>query len=257
MHLIHNQDKSEFVSSAQNENVSLEQIIDLEKETINPTNMGKDTTNPDDKKIYRFAGYDLTEIELSRLDPTVLYGHGWLNDNLIEALASHFIKKTSYYLINCAVSYNMLFKGKQDILKRSKLDRYSALFGFVNLNLNQHWGFFFANRTSKTFYYLDPNKATSYEKNKSLKNWKNFIKIRTDISEEYESWTLGEFSHTKQTDGFNCGVICLKFLECILNNTFECVFDDAILKEYRSTLLEIVKANWRLKKITWEGEKTC
>ena len=53
----------------------------------------------------------------------------------------------------------------------------------------------------------------------ALRKWMNFIKVRKDYSGN--EWELGLFSHDKQTDGFNCGVICLKFLEILIQRATE------------------------------------
>lgn len=36
---------------------------------------------------------------------------------------------------------------------------------------------------------------------------------------EAAEWKLKQLKHYKQTDSYNCGVLCLQFIECLVNNT--------------------------------------
>ena len=119
--------------------------------------------------------------------------------------------------------------------------------------MNKHWSLFLADSKkklgTKLVYYLDSLQASCFDKKVALRKWMDFIKIRKDYSGD--EWELGLFSHAKQTYGFNCGVICLKFLEILIQRATDkgddkvdmaITFNDKSLHEYREYLLsQIIK----------------
>ena len=178
------------------------------------------------------SGFTLSKDELGRLDPLVLHDKGWLNDNLIEAISSLLTKKKQVYILPCQVSYHICIQGRIDILTRTTtLSRNKYIIGFNNIYTNKHWSLFCVVLESKKVYYLDPMGASEMDKKNALKKWLNFIKSRKDFSEV--GWELGNFEHDLQNDSFNCGVICLKFMETLLQGVTDnhakslvCKYDD-------------------------------
>ena len=92
----------------------------------------------------------------------------------------------------------------------------------------------------KLFYYIDPFIAKSTEISAKFKIWKTFISNRTKTN---EIWKCGTFKHSKQLDSYNCGVICIIFIDVLLDDIFTCNFDDNNLIEYREKLYQLLIDN--------------
>ena len=103
--------------------------------------------------------------------------------------------------------------------------------------LDQHWRLCFANNSTHAFYCIDPFTAIKTMQNKKLKIWSQFASTKSNSNTK---WALGDFEHTKQTDFYNCGAICLLFLEKLLNEEFTCNFDDKFLIDYRKKMYDLL-----------------
>ena len=96
----------------------------------------------------------------------------------------------------------------------SNLDDYDSLLMDLNIN-NNHWVLVYINRISQTFYYIDSfTRSTRSEMTKGneiLPMFKNFIKDKRNN----QTWINTNFQvqfirHSRQTDGYNCGVYAMK-----------------------------------------------
>ena len=87
------------------------------------------------------------------------------------------------------------------------------------------------------FYYLDPFQASNEEEAGKKRSWLMFASTRSAITIQ---WQIGTLEHSLQTDTFNCGVICLLFMESLLLNKQICNFDNNLLIDYRSKLFDII-----------------
>jgi hypothetical protein len=74
-------------------------------------------------------------------------------------------------------------------------------------------------------------------KRRKLETWSQFVSSKSKSSNK---WTLGDFKHSKQTDSYNCGVICLLFLENLFLEQFNGEYDDKILIDYRKKLFDLL-----------------
>lgn len=79
-----------------------------------------------------------------------------------------------------------------------------------------HFTLFFANFEEKTFCYIDPMGAKCETVSEICKK---FLEILGEMGIASEDWRFVEKSHTKQTDWYNCGVLCCQFSECLIKNT--------------------------------------
>ena len=123
-------------------------------------------------------------------------------------------------MINCQSSYEICIQGRTQLLTRTTtIMKKKVIVGFNNVLMNKHWSLFFADTERRLIYYLDSLSDNANENKKVLRKWVNFIKSRkVYITGE---WQLGLFEYTKQTDSINCGVICLKFLETLIQGIMD------------------------------------
>ena len=118
----------------------------------------------------------------------------------------------------------------------------NIIVGFLNLNCN-HWAAICAIKDFKKFFYIDPFVADESELNLAFQNWNKFMASRpTGEFPRQKDWEIGIFNHDKQTESFNCGVLCIKFLETIIvDNLSVFRFKDDSIKDYRSEYLKYLQ----------------
>ena len=118
----------------------------------------------------------------------------------------------------------------------------NIIVGFLNLNCN-HWAAICAIKDFKKFFYIDPFVADESEINLAFQNWNKFMASRpTGEFPRQKDWEIGIFNHDKQTESFNCGVLCIKFLETIIVDNLSVLrFKDDSIKDYRSEYLKLLK----------------
>ena len=96
----------------------------------------------------------------------------------------------------------------------SNLDDYDSLLMYLNVN-NNHWVLVYINRISKILYYIDSDtrspRSETQKGNEILPIFKDFIKDKTNnqtwINTDFK---VGFIPHSRQTDGYNCGVYAMK-----------------------------------------------
>jgi Ulp1 family protease len=204
------------------------------------------------KKIHIFARSLLTKFYLKSFYRTVLYGAvwlyvtstAWLNDDLLEILPNVIVKnnikiKLSECLILSSAATRKIFTDKSfEVYKKTNFSSYKYIFGF--LELDKHWRLVFADMDSFKFYYIDPFKALVTVQKEYLATWKSLLAARKEIDHtSIDNWKHVNFKHSKQTDLFNCGIICLFFLDFIFVNfdcNLMCEFDSDKLNNYRISL---------------------
>jgi Ulp1 family protease len=123
----------------------------------------------------------------------------------------------------------------ENIYRKIDIDNYKYVLGFYEED--KHWRLCFANMSNNIFYYVDPYKAIKTTQKRKLESWSQFVSSKSKSSNK---WNLGDFKHSKQTDSYNCGVICLLFLENLLLEQFNCEYDDKILIGYRKKLYDLL-----------------
>jgi hypothetical protein len=187
----------------------------------------------------------LFERDFNLIDPENLIEGGKLNDNLVEALmhalfVKHKVKKS--YIFSNEICYNVLYKFQHSKVVKRDFKTYNNIIGFLNLNQN-HWAVIYADKVSRTFFYIDPFIANESEINMGFKKWVKFMESRpTGDFPKINSWKVGSFKHDKQKDVVNCGLLCVMFLEClIIDKSNNCTFDDEIISNYRKKCFSLLK----------------
>ena len=96
----------------------------------------------------------------------------------------------------------------------------------------------------KLFYFLDPFIAKPKAKNCRFASWKCLLDKHQDKLTTFKAdeWKLGEFTHSKQTDSFSCGIICLLIIENIVKGCFNVIFDESLLVTHRQLLYDMLLA---------------
>ena len=132
---------------------------------------------------------------------------------------------------------SLIFTEKQfDVLKKVKLQDFNYFVGFYELD--NHWRLIMADKKSKLFYYIDPFIASRTQQQTYLTKWKVFSSFRQDLKDI--EWKIATFEHSKQSDIFNCGLICLMVFDCIIKKSFSCNFSDEVLINYRTSLRKLL-----------------
>lgn len=196
------------------------------------------------EKTYKYPNIstELPESHLKRLSQDSCGMEAWLSDTLLEILSRLLvkglpqIKLNDCYFMTTAASTKLFNDGNTDkLFRKLDLDSFKYIIGFYELD--QHWRLCFANNSTRMLYYIDPFIALKTMQNKKLKIWSQFASTK---SSSKTSWSLGEFKHSKQTDCYNCGAICLLFLEKLLIEEFTCNFDVKFLIDYRKKLYDLL-----------------
>jgi len=136
---------------------------------------------------------------------------------------------SGYYLIDSFNSDKIVERG-EPVYKKNKLDKYGYIISPVFVERN-HWCILCVDIKQATVIYCDPRVATIDRKQLVLDNWQKFCASRKDI--QTSGWRLGEFKHSKQFDGFNCGVIILKIAEAFIAGNSFFNFDKTVLASAR------------------------
>lgn len=79
------------------------------------------------------------------------------------------------------------------------------------IHKSHHFTFVFVNFDKKDFYYIDPMIATERESKNKFNTFLNLFNHK-------DKWNLKQVAHYKQTDSYNCGILCLQFMEALLTN---------------------------------------
>ena len=122
---------------------------------------------------------------------------------------------------------------KIDILKKIDLAKFTYLAGFHEEN--KHWRLIFVDAKKSKFFFIDPFSANLSDVNHMMLQWSRFAVQHGSSNDTV--WTVGNLNHTKQTDQFNCGVICLMFFEDLIQGKYNCGFTVESLMTYREDLL--------------------
>ena len=121
--------------------------------------------------------------------------------------------------------------------KHHQIDKFKYVIGMYSPA--HHWFLCIANIEKKLFYFVDPSIATARVKKNRFDTWLQLAELYlTDFNSN--DWQQGSFVHAEQNDGFNCGPLCLMFMENILKNTFKVEFDAACLASYRKLLHDLL-----------------
>jgi len=196
------------------------------------------------EKTYKYPNIiiELPESHLKRLTQDSVGKEAWLSDTLLEILSRLLvkglpqIKLNDCYFMTTAASTKLFNDGNtENLFRKLDLDSFKYIIGFYELD--QHWRLCFANNSTRTFYYIDPFSALKTIQNNKLKIWSTFA---SNKSSSNTKWSLGVFKHSKQTDCYNCGTICLLFLEKLLMEEFICDFDNNFLIDYRKKLYDLL-----------------
>jgi hypothetical protein len=196
------------------------------------------------EKTYKYPNIsiELPESHLKRLSQNSTGTDAWLSDTLLEILSRLLVKNLSNiklsdcHIMTTAACTKIFNNGDtENIYRKIALDNYKYVIGFYEED--KHWRLCFANMPNNIFYYVDPYKAIKTTQKRKLETWSQFVSSKSKSSNK---WTLGDFKHSKQTDSYNCGVICLLFLENLFLEQFNCEYDDKILIDYRKKLYDLL-----------------
>jgi hypothetical protein len=151
-------------------------------------------------------------VQLNFREVSWLSGNGQLTDNIIEALMNCISSKCMVLVPRCC--QGIFLNGRLDIMKRNNFKN-KYIPGSANKDGN-HWVLVFIDNERAVFYFIDPFCATHEQSTTAFNIFLNFAKTKKDIADK--NWKLGEFKHSKQSDGVSCGVICLMLFEKLTQN---------------------------------------
>ncbi len=146
-------------------------IIDEKNCPVNPKSV------PFEDSFKLIGRIMLYERDCNLIDPEKMIEGGKLNDNIVEALmhalfVKHKVKKT--YIFCNEICYDVLYKFQHSRIQKADFKNNNIIVGFLNLNQN-HWAVIYADKVSRTFFYIDPYIANDSEINMSFKKWNKII----------------------------------------------------------------------------------
>ncbi|CAF1007539.1 unnamed protein product [Brachionus calyciflorus] len=124
----------------------------------------------------------------------------------------------------------------------------------VNSN---HWVFLFISleKNSEKFIFIDPRGNLELDIECYFNNWKNFCKIRSDISSSYDCIQL---EHAFQSDEVNCGVCVCLFASFLLDQRDDLhqFIDNETLKNFRAKIVVAQQNISSLEKVNKSDESS-
>ncbi|XP_052271674.1 uncharacterized protein LOC127872383 [Dreissena polymorpha] len=100
-----------------------------------------------------------------------------------------------------------------------------------------HWNLLVIEPKKKVLYFYNSLGETAFQQRHMLQNWKNFLGRTLN---DNKNWRLEVPVHSKQTDGFNCGIYIVMFAEDHILG-LPCIFEKKDVlnkrKEIAATLL--------------------
>ena len=175
-----------------------------------------------------------------------------LNDNLMDVAPRLVVlpTKKKCYFLDLKVIKN-IFELTAEKLVNNKLAHernlkttirkkgIEFLIGFYLAN--HHWRLLFVDLKKELFFFLDPLGEVKESVRKDyLEKWKRFLSVREIKSKQ---WKFGEFSHDFQTDNYNCGILCILFMEKLVKGLDYCNFSTKDLNAYRLNLKDLILQN--------------
>ena len=131
--------------------------------------------------------------------------------------------------------------------RRVDLFKSKLVFSVIN-NANYHWTLIVAKMESKEIWYYDSANHGKVKKRNHFNQWgiafekylKDEYRLKNGEWPKYE-WTRHIFQKGKQTDGYNCGIYALLYMECLLNDINpDDVPNDWLVRFRKILLLNIV-----------------
>ena len=156
---------------------------------------------------------------------------GCLDDVIVDSVLSYYFKSKSIGYVDTSV-IELVEKSQCETPFSNYKDGYVAVKNFNK----RHWVFVYVSYKDKTFYVVDPMHERVAPCSIDFVN-----KLKSNPPDKDSKWNLNEFEieqieHTKQTDGWNCGVFCIEFALKVLHsypNTPEDLFIGSEFDEFR------------------------
>lgn len=146
-----------------------------------------------------------------------------LPDEIIDAytyLLSSSQENKRVYHVSCSVM-TAIFNGNaelhQYLSEVPKLDDFDVICGALNEG-SSHWCLIYIMPKDQVLFYLNPLGESFSRLQRIEEKWKDLLFGRENIGivESPTEWFVHTKEHARQTDSTSCGVLVLKFLECML-----------------------------------------
>jgi len=179
----------------------------------------------------------VVDIEIGKREIDSLSGHNCLNDAIIEAFMKTFCDGKKVFVLSVVLATKIYEHGSINKLRRN-FTGYQYVAGPVFIKNSgpklNHWNLLFVSLETNEVTFIDPFEASKDKCEKVRLNWTNFCKTRDDLKEK--TWTISKYSfdHSKQIDGYSCGVFVCYFFEQLVTNKPELLKQIGPLDKYRN-----------------------
>jgi hypothetical protein len=193
---------------------------------------------------FKVRGYDLQNDDIHELQQPA----GWVAGDVIDA---YLLEKVIYpiaenekmhpqdrYLFTNEYGRAYFVKGEIEYSEAVNDDRFIYFFGVLHVD-NNHWCCFFANKLSQEFYFIDPLASEDdLVGHRVFENWTEFARINRVLCNT--NWKIMPIKHSKQVDGYSCGIFVIEFLEKLikLDLNLEIGLDAVTLNKKRAEIYE-------------------
>ncbi|XP_062614806.1 uncharacterized protein LOC134276581 isoform X2 [Saccostrea cucullata] len=169
--------------------------------------------------IARVSSYNVTDDDFKSLS-----GNNWLTDQVVDAYLAFLVqaeiekgKKITMYAsqtMTAIVDGSFTFKGCK---KKLKLFECSTVIGAVVKH--GHWTLIIVEPQNGIVYFYNPLMEKRSQILTVKRNWCSYVNQRMIAFNEVSQmqWQVETKMHSRQTDGYNCGVHCLLFAEQYLS----------------------------------------
>ncbi|XP_078321430.1 uncharacterized protein LOC111113944 isoform X1 [Crassostrea virginica] len=217
------------------QNASHLRILDESRETLNCAHVKSSTNEVDeiqvDKEVNKIwnqassTGYILArcgDVNLTDEDIVSLKGNNWLTDQVIDsylgAVAEAETDKGKKVLRIATSTMTSIIEGhnlQNMTLRNVQLGTLDVIIG-AHLQQMGHWNLVVIEPSMRNIVFFNSLGETHHQKERIKKNWSDFYSQRVVIGLELQGpkdWSVETPQHTKQTDGYNCGVFVLLFAQ--------------------------------------------
>uniref|UniRef100_A0A7M5TR22 Ubiquitin-like protease family profile domain-containing protein n=3 Tax=Clytia hemisphaerica TaxID=252671 RepID=A0A7M5TR22_9CNID len=142
----------------------------------------------------------------------------WLNDTVIDSYIKYLLENiSSTAYIESAIMHELINGSKQYVMPPTVQDLFltDQLIGLYSVG--KHWRLLVVYPKKQIIWLIDPFGESSNIMEETKRAWEASM-LRSFPSNKNKAWDIIQVEHAKQSDAISCGVICIKFAECVLRH---------------------------------------